>query len=163
MCLLRNRMTGIQLPGLALKLSAFADDLAVAVSSPEDAATMRRCFLLHEKASDARLNDDKTIAMPIGRPSFTVSYRTLQPTEPTRYLGILFTSQGLATDVMLQRMEDGIRITTERWKDRRLSLVGRSLLTNTCLLAKLWFTAHAVPLPRSFEKRILKIVRPFVW
>lgn len=163
MCYLRKNIAGIQLPGFILKTVAFADDVAVAVSNATDVERFNRGIAMHEGASAAKLNANKTVVLTVGQPTFQSPYPTLQPHEPTRYLGIMFTSHGIAEEVMLARLENGINTTVDRWHDRQLSLVGRVMLANACLLSKLWFAAHIIPFPHEFERRIVKKVKQFIW
>ena len=53
--------------------------------------------------------------------------------------------------------------TLSCWQDRQLSIAGRVLLTNSCLLAKLWFAAHVVPFSEAFIGQVMARVKRFIW
>ena len=163
LCLLRGRLAGLSLPGYALRTLAFADDIAVAVSSSEDVQVFRRAIQLHENASAAKLNEQKTVLIPVGRPEFDLPFPALGGREHTRYLGISFTCRGLEVEAMERRLLNDINTTADHWQDRQLSIAGRVLLTNSCLLAKLWFAAHVVPFSEAFIGQVMARVKRFIW
>jgi exonuclease III len=163
LCTLRETLDGIRLPGYTLRTLAFADDVAVAVSSERDLLAFNECIRYHEQASAARLNVDKTVVLQVGQPQFETPVQPLRPQESTRYLGILFSSEGLDVSTMEAKLLGAITETADRWQSRRLSLVGRTLLANTCMLAKLWFAARIVPFSKEFEQAVRARIRHFVW
>jgi exonuclease III len=163
LCTFRKSLEGIRLPGYTLRSLAFADDVAVAVSSARDVAKFHQCVRLHEQASSARLNADKTVVLEVGQLDFETPVRPLAPGESTRYLGIMFSSRGLDIRTMEDRLLNEITRTADQWQDRKLSLVGRALLANSCMLAKLWFTARIVPFSKEFEDKVQARVRRFIW
>lgn len=163
LCTLRARLAGIRLPGYTLRTMAFADDVAVAVGDEHDVTIFQDCIGSHERASAARLNADKTVVLRVGQPRFEPPIQPIPDDQSTRYLGIMFSSKGLDSETMEARLFSEITATADRWQDRKLSVVGRTLLANTCMLAKLWFAAHIVPFTSAFEQKVRRRVRQFIW
>ena len=163
LCYLRNKNRGIQLPGLQLRTLAFADDVAIGVGDEKDADNLRKAIELHEWASNARVNEEKTATIKIGNPQFTLPWNPILPGEVTKYLGIPFTTTGIEPETLLGNIREDIANAVHAWRHRKLSLQGRTLLVNACLLAKVWFAAHVIPIPEAYLKDINKIVREFLW
>ncbi|KAJ2430754.1 hypothetical protein GGF41_000849, partial [Coemansia sp. RSA 2531] len=57
---------GVRLPGYALYAIAFADNIAIALSSEDDVTAFRNAIELHGHASNTKLNDDKAERLRIG-------------------------------------------------------------------------------------------------
>jgi len=163
LCRLRDVLDGIQLPGFRLRTLAFADDVAVGVGSEEDTGRLHAAISLHEQASAAKLNHGKTELIPVGRPRFRLEGTPLAEGEHTRYLGILFTRDGLDAKATQAKLLSQVTAVADRWQDRSVSLIGRVLLANACLLAKCWYVAHVVPFDAAFEKALRARIRQFIW
>ncbi|KAJ2261830.1 hypothetical protein GGI01_001992, partial [Coemansia sp. RSA 376] len=111
---------------------------------------------LHSRASNARLNDDKTEMLRIGSPTFELPCTPMLPHATLRYLGIHFSESGLASKYMEGVLVSKIQSTITGWRQRKLSLYGRVLLANSVLLAKLWYAARITPFSEAFYKLVRK-------
>ncbi|KAJ1665470.1 hypothetical protein EV178_003110 [Coemansia sp. RSA 1646] len=116
----------------------------MAVSSGANMAAFRRVVDLYSHASNARFNSDKAEVLCIVNPAFTIPYDSPQGNETIRYLGILFSGNSVAVDQMEGKIHNDIQARIERWGDRCISQMGRGMLANTVLLAKMWHAAHIV-------------------
>ena len=66
LCFFRASLQGIQLPlQHSFKTLGFADNIMVGVSSQEDCGQLNRGLMLHQMASNARLNVHKSQSLPL--------------------------------------------------------------------------------------------------
>ena len=56
-----------------------------------------------------------------------------------------------------------LQSTLASWQRRKISLLGKTLLLNSRLLAKLWYLAYFVPFPAFFFTRLQKLLQAFLW
>ena len=84
----------------------------------------------------------------------------------TVYLGVFVGKD------MLQAMKDtGQKVTRKLktavminlWKARTLSLRGKALVINTCIVSRIVYTASVFPMPMETQTEINKVIWPFLW
>ncbi|KAJ2428294.1 hypothetical protein GGF41_001417 [Coemansia sp. RSA 2531] len=89
---------GIKLPGYTLRAIAFADNIAVALSSEDDVTASRNAIKLHRHASNVKLNDNKTEMLHIGSMALAPSgIQILPDCTIFRCLGIYFSKGSIVT------------------------------------------------------------------
>ncbi|KAJ2032199.1 hypothetical protein GGI03_003652 [Coemansia sp. RSA 2337] len=100
-CYLCKHIVGIKLPGYTLFAIALADDITVALSSDDDVTAFRNAIELHSHASNAKSNNDKPERLHIDSTTLAPSgIQILPDCAVTRYLGIYFSKDGIATGHM---------------------------------------------------------------
>ena len=118
-----------------------------------------------EKESGARPNRKKTCAMGLGewnkRDSTSQSFTWLNQTE---YLGGLVVKQMLrAMKDTRQKVKRKLKTAVNLWKARTLSLRGKALVINTCMVSRTAYTASVFPMPTKTLPDINKVIWPFLW
>ena len=58
---------------------------------------------------------------------------------------------------------DVLQKTITAWQKRNLTLPGRVLVLNSRLLSKLWYLGYLVSFPEWFFKKLLSLLRAFIW
>ena len=168
LCFFRASLQGILLPlQQSFKSLGFADDVVVGVSSREDCQKLKEGLLLHQKASNAKLNESKSQSLPLND---TVSGRmegigqVLSRTEVFKYLGYPFHPKCHPLPVTyFNSFLDVLQKTITAWQKRNLTLPGRVLVLNSRLLSKLWYLGYLVQFPSWFFKRLMSFIRGFIW
>ena len=64
--ILRQKLSGISLPGSCFKVSAFADDVVMGLGSSQDFQLAQECLVTYSSASNAKLNVDKCQTLILG-------------------------------------------------------------------------------------------------
>jgi len=83
--------------------------------------------------------------------------KPLPTNKQERYLGIML---GHKPDFELNwsKVIDKLSANPAHWSTMNISIFGRVLLLNSCLLSKLWFIAHHIPVTKKIMKEINKHV-----
>ncbi|OMH85883.1 Transposon TX1 uncharacterized [Zancudomyces culisetae] len=161
---LRAMLKGLKTTGLKFRTSAYADDISVGISDKDDADILEMGLELHCKASNARVNRGKTLAISIGKPSAIDGFYSVLDKEANfRYLGITFNSYGINQKFMEDKLLSDIDAKVKILSKRHLSISGKVLLTNTLLLSKVWFSAQVIPFGKHFRDKLKRIVKNFIW
>ena len=58
---------------------------------------------------------------------------------------------------------DKIQKHTNLLLNRKLTLHQRVTYANTCIMSKIWYTAHIYTLPESYAKNINKVLFLYIW
>ncbi|KAJ2743372.1 hypothetical protein GGI19_006708, partial [Coemansia pectinata] len=141
-----------RMPGYTLRAIAFANDIALALSSEDDVTAFRNAVELHSLASNAKLSDDKTEMLRIGNTTLVLSGIPILPERAViGYLEIYSSEDGIAIGHIKGQLIEKIQAQIQRWHGRQLSLYGRVLLANSVLIAKLWYTARITPFSDSLS------------
>lgn len=97
----------------------FANGTVIGVSSEEDVRVVEKLIELYERASNSKVNVEKTWNLDVGPDSTTF-----------RHLGVQFNSNG--PDL------------AENEEYRSLSLEAKVLFLNVFIFSKLWYLAHII-------------------
>ncbi|OMH78689.1 Transposon TX1 uncharacterized [Zancudomyces culisetae] len=88
---LKKDLTGIQLPGANFNTIAYADDIAIGIKDSDDINIVMKWLDIHCKASNARVNIEKSIAIKVGNPQeISTKFPLVADNENFNYLGIWF-------------------------------------------------------------------------
>ncbi|KAF5190967.1 Transposon tx1 uncharacterized protein [Thalictrum thalictroides] len=162
--LLSWRLVGIETPGqLPTRCLAFADDCVVGLSCESDVDCFGEVLAAYELASNAKLNQSKTVAVTVGPRDFNLPFSHHPPGMPFRHLGVHFTASGIDLDYSEAALLQSIACRKACWGGRFPSLARRVILTNTFLLSKLWFLAHILPFSDLFYSRVEQLVQGWLW
>lgn len=148
-----------------LRTLAFADDTVLGLGCSEDVKIAEMLLDVYQRASNAKLNVDKTVMVPISNPKFG-PFKGVALHEGSalfKYLGILFTGQGLAVKAMENSLIEGVQDRVNSWKYAMFNLEGKITALNVFIFSKLWYVAHILPMSERLEKGINRIVMKFLW
>ena len=162
--LVQNSIAGLPVVEPPLRISAYADDVIVFLSSYDDYITMMKCITEFEISSGAHLNPRKTQLFVVeGIPAFDMITNILR-TERIKILGIYFLRT--FTDTIRYNFDlviNKIRHMNLLQNSRSLCLVSRVKFVNTYVLSKLWYVANVLPLSLLKGKQIQSLCLWFVW
>jgi Reverse transcriptase (RNA-dependent DNA polymerase)/zinc-binding in reverse transcriptase len=162
---LRRSLSGLPIPYLPFQVGAFADDLVVGISSPQDHDYLLEGIELHQKACNARLNLGKSETLFLSDSPSSPILGTMLPRDAIfTHLGIPFHPQSLPfPPSYYASLLDNLRATVAAWQPRKLSLQGKVLIINSRLLSKLWYLAYFVSFSPSFFADLQKIISAYLW
>ncbi|KAG0755182.1 hypothetical protein G6F24_012005 [Rhizopus arrhizus] len=130
-----------------LKSMAYADDLAVFPVDSGELHVLLDILALYSRASNARLNRHKTLAISLSGQSHQPWQSALSSHGITHFL-----------DNLLLKLQQRAQMLTQR----NLSILGRSLVTNTLLLGLLWHAIRVLAVPQSYLGKIRSTIIQFL-
>ena len=163
---LDQHLQGIQIQHSQRKTAivAYADDVTILATSPEDIITIREAVQQHEKATGAVLNIHKSKALPVGTWDTNLPVMNIPYTDEIKVLGFnMEKSIDRAGKSSWARITNMVRSQAKKTYGRDLNLVQRIQYVQVYLLAKLWHTAHVFPLPREYSRQIMSAIAWFLW
>ncbi|KAK4513077.1 uncharacterized protein ATC70_011523 [Mucor velutinosus] len=161
-----------------LKVLAYADDVLTFVKSRAELLDLEERLRTYNKASNSKINYDKSVAFPLHGGRMTsqtggliqdhatnnlkIKWYDSTSTGFIKYLGypIWFCNQ--QRDVYIAKLLGDITTAVERFAARQVSLYGRANIANTMILSKLWHVIRIVSLPKDTVKKITSIIYQFV-
>ena len=158
---------GFKAPGSLneTKISLFADDNTPIVC---DYQSIRKVFLVSELyglASGGRINLEKSKAILLGsakRWGIPDNYCGIQWVPFSKMLGCRFGN----CDIMNENWNPlipKINKSIEQYNKRFVSMRGRAVIANACILSKLWYLGQVLPVSNVFLKEIQSIIVKFIW
>lgn len=147
-----------------LKATVFADDTVVGLGKKMDVVKAMLVLRIYQEASNAKVNEDKTVVVRVGSPDFfpPTGMAPINQEEHFRHLGIHFRPDGLVQDVIEATLLSSLNRKIQTWFQLKLSLVGKIAALDVFLYSKLRFTAHITPFLYAFEKAIRAPTRRFL-
>ncbi|KAG1546735.1 hypothetical protein G6F49_010411 [Rhizopus delemar] len=148
-----------------LKALAYADDVLVFLTRPTEMQRLLYLVSLYGKASNARLNRGKTLAVSLSGEDHhdwrqmlsangITQWHDKRASSATIYLGYPLTSsaQQMSSylDSLIVKLEKHATILSQR----RLSILGRSMVANSLLLSRVWHNIRVLSPPQSFFQRL---------
>jgi purine nucleoside permease len=105
-------------------------------------------------ASGARINIRKSKALAVGTWDTSINIMGINYEESVKILGIQFTNTIHQTTLNSWTMvTNGIRAQAQETYSRDLNLYQRFRYVHTFFLARAWFIAQTLPLPRGCERQ----------
>ncbi|KAK4509867.1 uncharacterized protein ATC70_007171 [Mucor velutinosus] len=155
-----------------VKMLSYADDLEVFLTSPAEWPVLLSLLSLYGKASNAKVNLEKTVLVSLtGKPHddwkhladpSNVVWHDESSTGSVRYLGYPL----YHTDVQLAHFLDTITVKVQRQYNsltkRQLSIRDKGLVANSLLLSRLWHILRVVVVPSKWLEEIQRIVRQYI-
>ncbi|KAJ3612006.1 hypothetical protein NHX12_020285 [Muraenolepis orangiensis] len=150
------------------KLSAYADDVSIFVSSQRDVQCLQDTLSLYERASSAKVNWAKSSALLLGCwreqvvPSLPGGLQW--ETEGLKVLGVF-----LGTEAFKAKNWEGAkekvcaRLSKWKWLLPQMSYRGRVLVANTLVASTLWHRLMALTPPRNLVSSIQQEIVDFFW
>ena len=163
---LEQHLCGIRIRRGSRKIAviAYADDITVLLTSPEEIDTVMTIIQQYERATGAKLNLGKSKALATGAWAPAANRYNIQYREQIQVLGFPLTKE---TNRMHRlSWEQTVRKISIQAKDayhRDLSLPHRIQYVHMYLLARLWYTAHIFPPWKSVMQQLLAAVACYIW
>ena len=161
--------TSLPISSLPLKALAYADDALVFLTRHTELQTLLYLVSLYGKASNTRLNRGKNLAVSLSGEDCHDWRQTLcangitqwhdkRASSATTYLGYPLTgsAQQLTSylDSLIVKIEKHATILSQR----RLSILGRSMIANSLLLSRVWHSIRVLSPPQNFFQRIRTVI-----
>jgi hypothetical protein len=143
---------------------AYADDITLLLTSPEDIEAARGVITCYEKASGACLNIRKSRALAVGTWNKSTSVLDIPYSDELKVLGfVIQKSIARAACANWTRVTQLVRAQARDTYSRDLGLSQRIQYSHTYLMAKLWHTAQILPAPTDCIRQIVAAVVWFIW
>ncbi len=170
LCKFRRELMGLRIREIDssqfIKMSAYADDLTVLIRGNQDVNVVKKCLETYEKASSAKVNWGKSVAVWCGHDNNgPILPGELQwGREGFKYLGVFLGSE----EYRKQNWEGLVEKTCaqlSRWKWLllQLSYRGRVLVCNNLIAATLWHRMMILEPPEELITDIQKKLVDFFW
>ena len=150
-----------------IKILGYADDSSMLVLDDQSLVEIYKLIIYFEEATGSKLNRSKTNIFGLGnwksRDNWPLNW--LQSEKDYFYtLGIYHSNEYNSSveknwNVIINKMKQHSNILL----NRRLSLYQRVAYANSCLVSKIWYTAHIYPLTETYAKEINKIIFQYIW
>ncbi|KAG1135452.1 hypothetical protein G6F38_012791 [Rhizopus arrhizus] len=165
--------TSLPISSPPLKALAYADDVLVFLTRSTELQTLLYLVSLYGKASNARLNRGKTITVSLSGEDHhdwrqtlfangIIKWHDKRASSATTYLRYPLTSsaQQLSSylDSLIVKIEKHATILSQR----RLSILGRSMIANSLLLSRVWHSIRVLSPPQNFFQRIRTVIISFL-
>jgi hypothetical protein len=142
------RMPEERLPGIRIGRSqpvsvvAYADDVTIFLTSVDDMRRVENAITVFERASGARLNVRKSMALPVGPWRSLDCVRGCEYRDKVRILGVTFwgITHRSATEAW-NRVAGHVKMLAAQAYSRALCLAQRIRFVHTYLLAIIWYVA----------------------
>jgi hypothetical protein len=164
--LLEQKLRGIRVNSRQRKTAvvAYADDVTVLVTAPEEIAAIEEVIRSYEEATGAKLNIAKSYAMAVGSWDKTRTVMNIPYSTEVKVLGIQIANTTAQSAVSSwSRIINVVRLQAREAYTRDLDLAQCIHYVHMYLLAKLWYTAQILPAPSVQIRQIVSAVAWFSW
>ena len=167
--LLRNleyRLKGVPMgqTGRRVAVIAYADDVTVSVTKPEEFRIIGDAVRQNERAYGVRLNVRKSKALAIGCWRVTANELGMDFHPAIPILGITFSTTIERTIREYWALLSGkIRAQARQAFGRDLCLAQRVRYVQNYLLAAIWYTAQIIPAPAAYTQKLTTATAWYVW
>ena len=146
-----------------LQVLAFADDCVLGIHDHNDTSISEEIIARYEKASQAKLNSHKSVALKQLSPPSILPFNISYTDVPVKHLGILVNSEGTVSNEIESQLLEKIQQRIAQWKYFQPSLKGRVLLFNTFVSSKLWYFVCNFPISKNFCAQIKPLMNNWIW
>jgi len=162
-----NKFEGMELPNSKnkIKISLYADDLALFASSTSDILEFRQIYSTYSAASDAKINEKKTeglLYLPYTPPKEILDCSWQPKGTPVRYLGVM-----IGKKITLQQSWSAAIVdvsnSIQGWSSFPLPMKTRSIIIKHYIFPKLLYRLAVEALDQSSKRQIDKMLRGFLW
>jgi hypothetical protein len=163
---LENTLTGVRIGKSRKKsiVTAYADDVTIFLTTNDDIPRLEKVIRNYTAASGAKLNTEKSTALPIGSWNTNNNILNIPYKTETRILGTHFnttikqtviTSWAMTTQKLRARAQDNY--------NRDLSMINRIQYVQNILMAQIWYAAQILPIPQNSLRQINTTISWFLW
>jgi hypothetical protein len=173
-CQRAPELQGVSIPGrdTAIKIAAYADDMLSLLSSVREWQWLNNALAIYGRASNAQVNLLKTVAFPLSSTPdadlktmiLNDNVRWHDETSPAAliYLGFPIVFSPAQESAYFETILTKVQGAVSYHSSRSLSVLGRSVITNSLILSRLWHIAWVVKFPSTFLKRLRQPITNFV-
>lgn len=155
---------GINIGNHQLTCRAYADDLGVFMEDPADIDRLHGVLQKYERATGAIVSTKKTVLLPIRHRFETLQRDWYTIQRQHKVLGVIMSDS-------LQRMEAlnwrdtlyKIRTVCKIHAARNLVLTEKVSVINENILARAWFLAQILPVPKLLARSIKQVIFWLLW
>ena len=159
-----EKLSGVSVRGQPpIKVLAFADDCELGIKNQADSKQATHIISMYEKASQAKLNSHKSIAIKKQNPPSYLPFNIQYTCKPVKHLGILVDSNGTMDRAMESDLLTKMQLRIAQWKYFQPSIKGRVLLFYTFVSSKLWYFVRNFPVSQSFSSEIKSLMMNWIW
>jgi hypothetical protein len=142
---------------------AYADDITLLITTPEDIDAVKDAIQCYEKATGAILNIRKSQALAVCAWDTTIPVMDIPYNNEITVLGFkIQTSIARAASASWKWITHMIRTQARDTYSKDLGLSQRIQYAHVYLLAKLWHTAQIYPAPTECVRQIVAAVAWFI-
>lgn len=156
--------SGIQLGANRLTSCAYADDLGVFLRTPNEVDLLHGALQRFERATGAIINPQKTVLLPLARWPKNVRRDWFTEQDKHKVLGIILTNNPQRMAALNWKPTlHSIRALCHLHSVRTLALHDRVKIINEVILAKAWYLAQVLPVPKEIERGIKFAAYSMLW
>src|SRR6185295_7540263 len=165
---LQEEIQGIKLRNQLFKAVAYADDLTIGIGSSTDWSKILTLLKKYEKATNAKINQDKSIIIPLTNMARSEelpnqqNFKIASNNDSLRILGYEVDSRGNPKKRLWEELTDSIKYKIEKLKLRNLSFKGKILIAKALLISKIWYLAYLLPLSRKQLDKINTLISGWI-
>jgi len=163
---LEDRIPGIYFSGTARSspVLAYADDITVLVTRPEDFDTIRQAVHTYEKATGAQLNTRKSKALSIANWATPATALGIDFQDQIMILGVKFAcTLGSSMKANWDSVDRAIRAQARVTYARQLSLAKRPQNVQLYLLSKIWYITQTLPSLTIHIQQLTSVCSWYIW
>jgi len=164
--LLNEKVARLQIGrnGRRIAAVAYADDVTLFVTSPNDLPIIKDIIHTFEKASGARLNPHKSKALAIAGWDATDTGLGIEFQPYIKILGVTFTSTiAQSAQLSWEPLTSLIRAQARLAYARKLCIAQRVQYLQTTLLARIWYMTQIFPPSVANTNRLTIAIFWFIW
>ena len=166
LCTLENKLTGIHIRGTerCSTVVAYADDVTVLVTKPEDFDQIQQSVTQFERATGAKLNKQKSKALAIGNWTAPAAALGIDFREQIIILGVKFEST-IRTSMIASwdNIVRAVRAQARAAYARDLCLAKRLQCVQMYLLSKILYIAQTLPPTTAHVQQLTTACAWYIW
>jgi len=144
--------------------AAYADDVTVFLTKPDEVQTLQEILHIYEEASGVEINMGKSRALAIGGWDATKKIMNISYHEEIRILGFKLTNRSnISNKEHWCSVISQVRAAAQDAYYRKLRLDMRIRYVHEYLLAKLWHSAQIFPIPIDGVRQLNTAISWYLW
>ncbi|KAJ8029065.1 hypothetical protein HOLleu_28369 [Holothuria leucospilota] len=158
-------ISGIKFLNFEARMFQHADDTTFMLANSESIVSVFETIKDYERASGSKCNYEKTELLLIGRSkSLSLNYPFPVRSDFLTILGVAVgNNDHLVEKENWDELSDSCGTVLQRWKGRKLSFKGKSLVVNALVASRFIYMATVVPVPDWVCDAYRKNVTAFMW
>jgi len=153
------------------KISQYADDTSVSVTSVNSIDALFKTLKEYEMATNAKINKDKTEGLWVGRWKNRLDkpHNLIWKNSNVKFLGIYVGNKVGAngtkalSDLNFAEQLEKVKNKMNYWRGKGVSLIGRVKVVNIFILSRFWHRTKIISINSELLKTYEKLIRDFIW
>jgi len=165
----QSTLKGIDIKGsnVTSLIYQYADDTTLTLADKESVSESFNQLDIYCQASGARVNVEKSEVLIVNGTSDSLSNLNLPFVVKDDFLVILGIALGndkkTCENINWKKKMDKIENILRLWKQRHLTLRGKSIVIQSLLVSRIWYNMNVQPLPEWVERDLKKHCISFLW